>query len=231
MRIVVDGQPDAAGALRGALEIRLEPGWKTYWRDPGEAGIPPTVTVVQPADGGGVEIGFPAPRRFDDGYSVWAGYNQSVALPLTFTLPPGTSGVVTVSAFLGICEIICIPVQADFTFDLASSADADRATVEAAFDALPGEAKPGFRATLAKSGKDSLTVRAELPPDSAPAELFVASTENWAFGVPKLLQGGGGATFDIPVLFAPEGNAAPETVHYTLVAGGVAVAETLQIDR
>lgn len=46
IRIVTSGAPDAQGILRGALEIRLKPGWKTYWLDPGSSGVPPTLDVT-----------------------------------------------------------------------------------------------------------------------------------------------------------------------------------------
>ena len=64
LRIVTSDRSDADGRLRGALEIRLKPGWKTYWLDPGDAGVPPTLTL---ADGRPVDAAFPAPKRFDDG--------------------------------------------------------------------------------------------------------------------------------------------------------------------
>ena len=45
MRLVTTGSRDADGRLEGILDIELKPGWKTYWRDPGDAGVPPTIDV------------------------------------------------------------------------------------------------------------------------------------------------------------------------------------------
>ncbi|RUX21351.1 hypothetical protein EOA27_06205, partial [Mesorhizobium sp. M2A.F.Ca.ET.037.01.1.1] len=45
VRLVTTGKPDEAGKIRGVLDIALKPGWKTYWRDPGDAGVPPQLDI------------------------------------------------------------------------------------------------------------------------------------------------------------------------------------------
>src|SRR5690606_29169706 len=89
IRLVTDSEADSDGLLRGALEIRLKPGWKTYWLDPGSSGVPPTLEATADGRAVAVEIDFPAPKRFDDGYGEWAGYDHSIALALTLRLPEG----------------------------------------------------------------------------------------------------------------------------------------------
>lgn len=234
VRVVTEGVPDNDGRLRGALDIRLDPGWKTYWRDPGEAGIPPTVTVLQPAGGAEVEIGYPPPERFDDGYSVWAGYDQPVALALTFDLPEGgNTDRLETSVFLGICEVICIPVQAKLGIDLRETSEAalDHSVVEDAFAALPRPASPEFGAALRGLDRERAVIEVVLPAGSADPELFVASTDDWAFGTPQRAQGDGATAFVVPVLAAPETLATTEPIHYTLIAGDDAVAGTFTIER
>jgi DsbC/DsbD-like thiol-disulfide interchange protein len=233
VRIVTEGLPDDTGMLRGALEIALKPGWKTYWRDPGESGIPPIVTVLSPEGESEAEIGFPAPARFNEGFSVWAGYDRPVALALTLTLPGDSAGNLAASVFLGICEVICIPVQAELDVDLTDTSQAvlDRNVVEAAFAALPQAAGPGFNAALRKAGKSNIVVDAEVPSGAGEAELFLVSTEDWAFGTPKRIEGPSGPAFDIPILMAPETRAAASAIEYTLVAGENAVSGTFEITR
>src|SRR5690554_476768 len=117
VRVITSGLSDEAGKLRGALQIRLDPGWKTYWRDPGKTGIPPQIEI-RGSELKGTELFFPAPQRFEDPYGDWAGYGQSVTLPVVFeTLTPETAPLVEADIFLGICETICVPVQASFLFD------------------------------------------------------------------------------------------------------------------
>ena len=45
VRLVTSGKADAAGRIQGVLDIALKPGWKTYWRDPGDAGVPPQLDI------------------------------------------------------------------------------------------------------------------------------------------------------------------------------------------
>jgi DsbC/DsbD-like thiol-disulfide interchange protein len=231
VRLVTEGLPDAEGRLRGALEIRLNPGWKTYWRDPGEAGIPPMVTVTWPQTDASTEIGFPTPKRFDDGYSVWAGYDEPVTLPLTFDLAGGGMQTrIDASVFLGICEVICIPVQAEFGIDLTDSSEAatHHRIVEDAFAALPQSAHAGFEAVLREADAERAMIDIKTPDNAADPELFVASTERWAFGTPEPAEG---PAFHVPVLSAPEPDGTADTIHYTLVAGGDAVSGTFEISQ
>ena len=98
------------------LEIDLKPGWKTYWRDPGDAGVPPTLDASASSNIASAELSFPAPHRFDDGFAIWAGYKEPVSLPVAFTLTDARQpATIDAKVFLGICETICIPVQATFS--------------------------------------------------------------------------------------------------------------------
>ena len=220
LRLVTSSRPTADGRLRGALEIRLKPGWKTYWIDPGDAGVPPTMDL---ADGGTLELAFPAPKRFDDGYSVWAGYDRPIALALT--LDPGRRGEIDARAFLGLCETICIPVQASFSVELAvSPRPQDEAIVADAFSALPGPARPGFEATLAKADADRLSVEIHLPEGAEIVDLFVAGEGALALDTPERA---GPAGFSVPILRG--GDRLPPSLAYTLVTSAGAVSGALDL--
>ena len=73
----------ADGRLAAGIEIMLEPGWRTYWRTPGAAGIPPAIDFSASANLGAVEVSFPLPERHDDGYGVSNVYEDGVLLPFT----------------------------------------------------------------------------------------------------------------------------------------------------
>lgn len=229
IRIVTSGAPDAGGLMRGALEIRLKPGWKTYWLDPGAAGVPPTLTALAGKADAAVEIGFPPPSRFDDGYAAWAGYDRPVALALTMALPQGaaTPARLEASVFLGVCETICIPVQATLSFDPRSAmADpADAAVVEAAFAALPEPARPGFSATLAAVDEAAVVIRPVLPAGVRALDLFVAGTENLVLGTPE--RTGADGAFRVPVSLRADGAGAD--VAYTLVTDAGAVEGVIEV--
>ena len=233
VRLVTEGAPDETGKLRAALEIRLDPHWKTYWRDPGETGIPPVIDITSPAGGATVEIGFPVPGRFNDGYSTWVGYDHSVSLALTIDIPETTDDeALTASVLVGVCDDICIPLQADLGVELNDhdNMQADTEAVERAFAALPRAADDGFLATPREVTDARIVVETTVPTQGA-VSLFVASNENWVFGTPTPADGSAPGTFEVPVFVAPDAPSTPQAIHYVLVAGDDAVAGTFEIAR
>lgn len=228
MRLVTAGAPDDEGRVSGALEIRLKPGWKTYWRDPGEAGIPPQIDISRSINVVSAEIAFPAPVRVKDDYSEWAGYTAPVSLPVTFMLSrPDAVALIDADVFLGVCETICIPVQATFTLDPGAGRDDPRdvATVKAAYAALPDTAGPGFRVNGIERSGETLLVGVEVPEDADQPALFVAPPEGFVLGTPKpSVHDDGALVFSIKQFEAPgDGGPRARPFRYTLVAGGRAV--------
>ena len=104
------------GLYTAALEIRLAPGWKTYWRAPGEAGFPPQFDFSSSRNLQNVEIIWPAPMLFGP-QDMWSiGYSDHVVLPLLVQpADPQSLVELEVQASLGICEDICIPVALSFS--------------------------------------------------------------------------------------------------------------------
>lgn len=230
VRLVTTGAPDQAGRLQGALEIALEPGWKTYWRDPGDSGVPPQLDVAASTNVAGAEMSFPPPQRHDDGYGPWAGYDHSVALPVVFTLDdPGKKATIDADVFLGLCETICIPVQARLALDPASGADdaADAETVKAALAALPARAGAGFGVTALPGDHETLVVEAHLPGDPAAARFFLAGADDYMFGAPRRTDRDGKIIFSVPILDRPTTTPIGGGLHYTLTGSTGAVAGLL----
>lgn len=230
VRLVTAGVADANGALQGALEIDLKPGWKTYWRDPGDAGVPPQIDVSKSLNVASAELRFPPPERFDDGYSKWAGYKHPVMFPVTFSLKsPGEPATIEADVFLGICETICIPVQGKFTLDPASdpeNAD-DQAIVAAAVEALPAPAQPGFGVTALPGNGKHLLVEAALPSGTEAAEFFIAADQGYMFGTPERADKDGKVVFAVPILDRPADKPSAGALYYTLSTTAGAVEGTL----
>jgi DsbC/DsbD-like thiol-disulfide interchange protein len=219
VRLVTSGMPDAQGHLRGALEIALKPGWKTYWRDPGDAGIAPSLDIGRSINVSAAEIDFPRPKRFDDGYSVWAGYDQPVSLPVTFTIDkPERFAAIDAGVFLGICDTVCIPVQGMLSLDPGSDPEnpQDTAIVEAAFSSLPSPARADFGVTDARLVGETLVIGAEIPAGMTGGELFLAGEDGFAFGTPVRKQENGATIFKAPLVGRATAGAAPTTVRYVL---------------
>jgi DsbC/DsbD-like thiol-disulfide interchange protein len=230
VRLVTSGKPDAEGRLQGMLDIALKPGWKTYWRDPGDSGVPPQLDVSASTNVARAEMAFPAPQRHDDGYGQWAGYDHPVALPVTFTVTdPGQKTVIEADIFIGVCETICIPLQARLTVEPAADPDnaADAEAVKAAVAALPAKASADFGATPMPGDHETLVVEAKVPGDPAAADFFVAGTDDYMFGPPAREEKDGKVVFTVPILDRPSTTPTGGGLHYTLTGSAGAVAGLL----
>lgn len=219
LRLVSAGPAKADGRIDAVLEITLEPGWKTYWIDPGEAGVPPSLTL---GSGEALPLRLPAPKIIDEGDMKLVGYDGSVRF--VTSLPAGAPA--QVEAFIGVCEKICVPVGGTLTLDPAADPDnADDASVMAeALDALPPPAAAGFSARAAALNADSLSVAATVPADAAEALLFVASAEGHILGTAApATPSGGQAAFTVPLVRDGDAPWPADGFYYVLSAGGRSV--------
>lgn len=230
IRLVTAGKPDAEGRLRGILDIELKPGWKTYWRDPGDAGVPPTIDASANPNIVGAEFDFPAPQRHDEGDFKWVGYDYPLGLPVTFTFKdPAGPAAIDAAVFLGICETICLPVQAKLALDPADEPDNpdDASVVSAAFAAIPPAATPEFGVKLAeKAGDGKAVLQATFPGNPESAELFIAGEDGYVFATPIKEERDGKTFFSLGVT-RPDETPKGVGLHYTLVTDAGAVSGTL----
>jgi thiol:disulfide interchange protein len=113
---VQPGQP-----FRVALRLRLADGWHTYWKNPGDAGVPPELTI---AGGQQSDIDWPMPRRIAEGSVMTYAYTGEVLLPVTLT---AATGAIRAHAQWLVCKDICVPEEGDFSLDLPSGRPAPSA--------------------------------------------------------------------------------------------------------
>lgn len=220
----ITGDTAAAG-----LEIRLAPHWKTYWRYPGDAGVPLQISWAGSYNVLGVEMAWPAPRRFSDGSGTFSiGYKGTVLFPLTVTLAnPKEPARLHLMVDFAVCEALCLPAQAEFSLVLdghdAQKADAaiaqGRASVPVA--AAPGGAQaPAVTAVSVDHSKSPAELVVEARVANPMADLFVEGpTASWALPLPKKTAlPGGQARFTVPLDGAPPGAAFEGTkLTFTLV--------------
>ena len=113
------------GAFEGdsylaGIAIDLDEGWKTYWRVPGDSGIPPNFDFSKSLNVAATEILYPTPTRYQDASGETIGYARHVVFPLKVTpADPAKPAKLDVSLFLGVCEVVCIPVDGRVELDLA----------------------------------------------------------------------------------------------------------------
>lgn len=113
VRLISADQPDANGKILAGLEIDMPPSFKTYWRVPGETGIPITLDLTGSTGIAGHQMLWPYPKiDLSQGFVDFVYYGPTV-LPLELTAD-GQPIDLKLSAIMGICSDICVPVQASF---------------------------------------------------------------------------------------------------------------------
>ncbi|SIO17536.1 protein-disulfide reductase DsbD domain-containing protein [Vannielia litorea] len=138
---VLPGWVTPRGTRMAALRLTLAPGWKTYWRAPGETGIPPSFDWTGSRNLARVTLHWPSPRVFDEGGVRTIGYKHELVLPIEITpATPGAPVELVANVDLGVCEHICVPASLSFTAALAGKGAPDPA-IDAALKARPISAR------------------------------------------------------------------------------------------
>ena len=102
--------------------IELEPNWKTYWRVPGDTGIPPQFDWTGSKNSSAIEVGYPVPSRFQDAGGESIGYHDQVLFPLSVKpQKPGEMVHLQLNMFFAVCNEICIPAKTKAELLLNSS--------------------------------------------------------------------------------------------------------------
>ncbi|CAN0443171.1 unnamed protein product, partial [Phaeothamnion confervicola] len=194
-RLIAAGASRDAGGpvLRAGIEIKLNPGWKTYWRYPGDSGVPPVFDFSASENVKTVTVLWPAPERFEDGSGQSIGYKGGVVMPLR-VVPQDAKKPVTLRMSLdyGVCEKMCVPAKAKADLQLTGAASAQEAVLAAAEARVPkvgsiGDGRvPSIQAVRreATAGKPRIVVDVAVPA-GAPVDLFAEGpTEKWALPLP-----------------------------------------------
>jgi DsbC/DsbD-like thiol-disulfide interchange protein len=183
----------SGAVLLGGIAFQLEPGWKTYWRTPGDSGVPPRFDFSKSENIEAVTVLWPAPMKFDDGAGGHSlGYKGQVVLPLRI-VPKSADKPVTLRADINyaVCEKLCIPVEASAELSFASVASTEDSALFAALDTVPkpanvGDPNPLTIRDVKRDGKTSVVVDV-VSPDGQQVSLFVEGpTPDWALPVPNL---------------------------------------------
>jgi DsbC/DsbD-like thiol-disulfide interchange protein len=219
----------SGAVLLGGIAFALQPGWKTYWRTPGDSGVPPRFDFAKSENVEAVTVLWPAPMQFDDGAGGHSlGYKGQVVLPLRIVAKNADKPVTLRAAInYAVCEKLCIPVEANAELAFASVASTEDSALFAALETVPkpanvGDPNPLTIRDVKRDGKSAVTVDVATP-DARDVSLFVEGpTPDWALPVPKLIEGGpaGVKRFSFELDGLPPG-ASPEgaALKLTLVGG------------
>jgi DsbC/DsbD-like thiol-disulfide interchange protein len=185
----------SGSVLLGGIGFQLQPGWKTYWRTPGDSGVPPRFDFSKSDNVEAVTVLWPAPTKFDDGAGGNSlGYHDQVVLPLRI-VAKNTDKPVTLRAEVNyaVCEKLCIPVEASAELAFNSVASTEDSALFAALDTVPkpanvGDPNPLTIRDVKREGKSEVLVDV-VTPDERPVNLFVEGpTPDWGLPVPKLAE-------------------------------------------
>lgn len=132
---VLPGWRTASGTHMAALQVTLAPGWKTYWRVPGDGGIPPRFGWAGSQNMTGVTFHWPVPDVFRSSGMRSIGYEGIVIVPVEITVEEMNAPARMVGQVqIGVCEEICVPVVLEFDAVLPAGGTRDGAIVAALSD-------------------------------------------------------------------------------------------------
>jgi DsbC/DsbD-like thiol-disulfide interchange protein len=160
------------GRLVAFVEILMPEGWKTYWRNPGDAGgLPPTFDFAKSTNLASARVLYPAPKRLADRAGETIGYKGRALFPVE--IAPAAAGkpvTLNLAAHFGVCREICVPLDASHTLTAETGIVGPAEGV--LLDALNSVPRP---VADAKDG-DPKVVRAEVDSYEPPAQITIVAT-------------------------------------------------------
>ena len=190
---VADGGKDAVLA---GVQIRMDEGWKTYWRNPGDSGVPPSFDWSGSKNLKHAEVLYPAPHRFADANGTAIGYADEVVFPVRITPErEGEAVELKLAVDYGLCKSLCIPNEAELSLAIPADAAAvkgDSALIETFLARVPKPAEAGALPAVQDvenkldGAKPELLIDALFLPDARGSDLFIEAPDMFV-PVPKPL--------------------------------------------
>lgn len=181
-RVSLVGDAFAGDGWITGVRIEMADGWKTYWRMPGESGIPPhfTWTTSVPAV---VTVSYPLPGRFADASGETVGYEREVVFPVKVEAGGASAVHLGLDLFFGVCKDICIPARASVQIALGPAMrDAAGSRMVATWSGrVPEAGTPVAHAEIDASGNRPML---RLVLGTAADDIFVESETAAYFGKP-----------------------------------------------
>lgn len=176
---VIEGWRTERGTHMAALRITLDDGWKTYWRAPGDTGIPPSFDLGASENLAGIALHWPSPEiSYQNGVRS-LGFSGQLILPIEVT--PARDGAVRLAGVvqIGVCEDVCLPVTFDFDAVLPNGGTQSAAIATALMEAPVSARDADLRSATCRikpiDGGAEVTAVLTLP-RTAPQEIVVVET-------------------------------------------------------
>ncbi len=178
------------------LDLNLHDGWHTYWRTPGDAGLPPQLDwMASQNEAGNVQdavLQYPAPHRYTAYGLETIGYENHVILPILIT-PRAVGQAVTLKPDINlvVCSSVCVPKHYVFSLTIPSGPATKSAEADDLSRFQQKIPKPDLQSGLSitKTGFDgkALTVEISATQPLVTPDLFIESNGNLSFSAPKTM--------------------------------------------
>jgi DsbC/DsbD-like thiol-disulfide interchange protein len=237
LRLVAAGPvKGTSGEHHAGIAIRLAAGFKTYWRHPGDSGVPPLFNFEGSDNLKQAIVHYPAPKRFSDGAGGTSlGYSvRELLLPMTIVAVDASKPVqLKLKADYAICEKICVPASAATALVLPSNNPTEfGSALQTARDLVPKTVALAAAGTLQileikkSTEAEHILVDVRFPVGTTP-DLFLEGETPWFFETKSLAnQGSGTGTFSILVV---ERNKAADCTGADLILTLVAEKQAIEV--
>ena len=177
---------NAGTVMHAGIEMKLAPGWHTYWRYPGDSGIPPQFDFSRSDNLKTANVLFPAPQLHKDAAGETIGYENDVIFPVEVTAKDASKPVkLHLSLDYAVCENMCIPAKGEAELTIQPKTGAPDPRLQAAFARVP-QKETAAAAGLTVKREGGKAVLAFSAPADAPVTVFVEGpTKDWALPIPK----------------------------------------------
>ena len=226
---IAAGRPLSLG-----LKIEHKPHWHTYWKNPGDSGLPTTLAWTLPAGLQAGDIEWPTPSKLPIGPLMNYGFEGTLLLPVTVTVPADFTAdalEVRLRAEWLVCKDVCIPEEGEFALSLPTQAATagDAALFAAARASLPQDVA-GARATAAIEDGSLVVTIAGLPPDwQGRALTFYPETPGVIQNAAKPPDRWQGGEWSARVPLDPQRSDSPTTMPVVLAAEGQPAGLRVQV--
>lgn len=233
MRLVALSQP-RNGIVTALVQIEPKAGWKTYWRNPGSAGMAPELDFSGSTNLTLKSISYPIPEIGQDEAGRFVGYHRPVSLVIEFEKPvEAAPAEIALKALVGICEAVCLPFTAEFKLSLDPTIPEGEefSALMMAQSQMPERARADFAVRSLKKSADGKSLVADvLIPDATEVEVAAAASRGVILGKdPTARVEGRNAKVIVPVKRI-EQTGEPHQITLLVKSGKRAIETTLALD-
>lgn len=227
---------DTSGApMHAAVEMKLQNGWHTYWRYPGDSGVPPQFDFAKSENLKSASVLYPAPELHSDAGGETIGYQQDVIFPIQVVAQDPSKPVkLHVSLDYAVCENMCVPARGETELTIVPGKNAPDPRLKAALARVPTKETAAAAGLSVKRDGNFAVVSLPVLADK-PVTIFAEGpTQEWALPIPKPVENApaGTRTFRFKLEGQPPGTdiTKPIDLTFTIVEGARAFEVTTRLD-